>query len=72
MRARGHGAAAIAGVALLLTTFAASRAQTPPPKQSEALAAYDRALGNFKLILAERRSQIEAKRPLPNLPGQAL
>lgn len=40
--------------------------------QSEALAAYDRALGDFKSILAERRRQIEAKQPLPNLPGQAL
>lgn len=42
------------------------------PQQSEALAAYDRALGEFKSILAERRRQIEAKQPLPNLPGQAL
>ncbi len=41
-------------------------------KQSDALAAYDRALASFKAVLAERRGQIEAKQPLPNLPGQAL
>jgi hypothetical protein len=72
MRARRHATAAIAALALTLTTFAASRAQSPTTKQSDALAAYDRALGDFKAILAERRGQIEAKQPLPNLPGQAI
>jgi hypothetical protein len=40
--------------------------------QSEALAAYNKAVGDFKSILRERRVQIDAKQPLPNLPGQAL
>ena len=40
--------------------------------QSDALAAYDNALSHFKSILAQRRAQIDAKQPLPNLPGQAL
>ncbi|MDO9060562.1 MAG: hypothetical protein Q7U92_16275 [Bradyrhizobium sp.] len=40
--------------------------------QSDALAAYDHALNNFKSILAQRRAQIDSKQPLPNLPGQAL
>jgi hypothetical protein len=40
--------------------------------QSEALHAYTDALGRFKSILAQRRAQITAHRPLPNLPGQAL
>ncbi len=40
--------------------------------QSEALAAYDKALADFKAILAERRAQIDAKQKLPNLPGQAV
>jgi len=40
--------------------------------QSDALDAYDRAVSQFKAILDERRGQIDAKRPLPNLPGQAL
>ena len=40
--------------------------------QSDALAAYNNALNSFKSILAQRRAQIDAKQPLPNLPGQAL
>lgn len=72
MRPGPHAAAAVAALALLLTTPAASQTQVLTPKQSDALAAYDRALGDFKSVLAERRSQIEAKQPLPNLPGQAL
>ena len=38
--------------------------------QSDALAAYDAALDDFKSILAERRGQIDAKQRLPNLPGK--
>ncbi len=40
--------------------------------QSKALDAYNRALGDFKSILDERRRQIDARERLPNLPGQAL
>jgi hypothetical protein len=40
--------------------------------QSEAFAAYNKAVGDFKSILKERRAQIDPKQPLPNLPGQAL
>jgi hypothetical protein len=40
--------------------------------QSDALASYDKAVADFKAILAERRAQIDAKQKLPNLPGQAL
>ena len=40
--------------------------------QSDALAAYNNAVSNFKSILAQRRAQIDSKQPLPNLPGQAL
>jgi len=39
---------------------------------SDALTAYNAALSQFKSILRERRSQIDAKQPLPNLPGQAV
>jgi hypothetical protein len=72
MRGRRHAIAAMAALGLLLATFAAGEAQTLTPRQAEAAASYDRALAEFKAILAERRSQIEAKQPLPNLPGQAL
>ena len=57
-------------------------AQTQPPAargqpaltktQAEALAASNKAVDAFKAVLAERRAQINAKQPLPNLPGQAL
>ena len=40
--------------------------------QSDALNRYNRALDDFKSILRERRAQIDAKQPLPDLPGQAL
>ena len=41
-------------------------------EQSTALAAYDKALDDFKAILATRRAQITMGQRLPNLPGQAL
>ena len=72
MEPRRHAAAAMLALGLILATIAVSQAQTLTAKQSEALATYNRALGDFKAILAERRRQIEAKEPLPNLPGQAL
>ena len=40
--------------------------------QSDALNAYNNAVKNFETILGQRRAQINAKQPLPNLPGQAL
>jgi hypothetical protein len=40
--------------------------------QSDALAAYDQALDQFKSILRERRSQISSHQSLPDRPGQAL
>ncbi len=67
MRTR-HIAAAIA--VLALAGFGLSSASAQAPK-GDAAAAYTAALGQFKAILAERRSQIGAK-TLPNLPGQAV
>jgi hypothetical protein len=40
--------------------------------QSDALAAYDNARAQFEQILRQRRTQIDSKQGLPNLPGQAL
>ena len=42
------------------------------PSQQEALDAYNSALNAFRDVLRERRAQINAHQPLPNLPGQAL
>src|SRR5262245_34684101 len=57
-----------------LGLVSAARAQPAAltPSQSDALAAYNKAVGDFRSILKERRAQIDAKQPLPNLPGQAL
>jgi hypothetical protein len=44
----------------------------PAMAQADATAAYNKAVGDFKAIIAERRAQIDAKQALPNLPGQAL
>ena len=40
--------------------------------QADTLKAYNEALGAFKAVLRKRRAQIDAKEPLPDLPGQAL
>jgi len=61
-----------AGMALSLAAPVAAQNTALTPSQAEALAAYQNALGQFKAVLSERRAQIDARRPLPNLPGQAL
>lgn len=40
--------------------------------QAGALDTYNNALNDFRLILRQRRAQIDSKERLPNLPGQAL
>ena len=52
-----------------------ARAQQPAQltqSQQDALDAYNSALSAFRDVLRERRAQINAHQPLPNLPGQAL
>jgi hypothetical protein len=51
---------------------AAQPAAALTKEQAEAQAEYDKALGAFKAILAERRRQIDAKEKLPDRPGQAV
>ena len=41
-------------------------------KQSDALDAYNKAVGDFEQILRQRRAQISSHQGLPNLPGQAI
>jgi hypothetical protein len=52
MPARRQLLAIIAALGLALTTFVPSQAQTLTARQSEAAATYERALGDFKAILA--------------------
>ena len=55
-----------------------ARAQQPEQRgvltksQLDALSAYNDAVNGFREILRERRAQLNAKQPLPGLPGQAL
>jgi hypothetical protein len=43
-----------------------------PGSQSDALAAYNKAVNDFRSILGQRRAQINSKQQLPSLPGQGL
>ena len=80
MRMRCHTTALSAALALgvLLATPGHLRAAPPAPApaqtttQPDALGAYNSALSRFKSALADLRNRINAKQPLPNLPGQAL
>jgi hypothetical protein len=63
-------AAGTGGLGFVTPALAQASALTKP--QVAARAAYDKALREFKKILAKRRAQIDAKQALPNLPGQAV
>ena len=72
-----HAAALAFGLFFtLLVSSAIDTAQgqpaAPAKSQSDALAAYNKAVNDFKSILSQRRAQINSKQQLPNLPGQAL
>jgi hypothetical protein len=56
---------------LALGMFCAS-ASSPAIAQSEPAATYDKAVSDFRSVLAQRRAQIDAHQALPNLPGQPL
>jgi len=55
-----------------MSSFTCSAVAQPAAAQSDVLAAYNDALARFKAILRVRRAQIDARQPLPNLPGQAV
>ncbi len=62
---------AVIGPAGFVCSAKSQPAQTTQA-QADAVAAYDNAVSQFRAVLAERRAQIDAKQPLPNIPGQAL
>jgi hypothetical protein len=51
---------------------AAAQPAAATAEEQAAARAYDKALRDFKAVLAERRAQIEARQRLPERPGQAL
>jgi hypothetical protein len=57
---------------LSLISPAQAQPAAPTKSQSDALSAYNKAADDFKLILRQRRAQIDSNQRLPNLPGQAL
>jgi hypothetical protein len=61
---------------LLLATSCDLRAAPPAAAQAtaqpDAFGAYNAALSRFKSVLADLRNRVNARQPLPNLPGQAL
>lgn len=66
-----------ATLALLLLAPLGSLHAAPPvavqtAAPTDALGAYNAALGRFKSVLADLRNRINAKQPLRSLPGQAL
>jgi hypothetical protein len=74
--ARSCALAALCAAALALEPFVTLPEVRAQPvltaSQSDALNRYKKALNDFKSVLSQRRAQINAKQPLPNLPGQAL
>jgi len=79
-RSRGPGAIAALALAVVMAgtggtcvvTPAAAQHSALTKEQAAAVAAYDKALREFKAVLAERRAQIDAKQTLLDKPGQAL
>jgi hypothetical protein len=65
-------ASALGAGSLGLVTPASAETGATAQEKAAARAAYDKALRDFKAILAERRAQIEARQRLPERPGQAL
>lgn len=55
-----------------LTSPAAGQALVLTEAQSGAMNSYNAAVSRFKSVLQQRRTQIDSKQPLANLPGQAL
>src|SRR5581483_1486842 len=53
-------------------TPAAAQSPALNKAQATAVAAYDKALREFRAVLAVRRAQIEGRKKLPDKPGQAI
>jgi hypothetical protein len=77
---RCHVSIAVLAFALIAVTAggvdvvlpAVAQAGALSKDQTAAVAAYDKALREFRAVLAQRRAQIDGKKGLPSLPGQAV
>src|SRR6266851_3145260 len=49
-----------------------SQPAAPKTSQSDVVDAYNNAVSGLKAVLSQRRAQLAANQPLPNVPGQAL
>jgi len=56
----------------LVASAVPAQPQALTKEQAAAVATYDKALAEFKAVLAQRRAQIDSKQSLSNLPGQAI
>ena len=65
-------ASALGAGGISLATPAIAQTGATAQEKAAARAAYDKALRDFKAVLAERRAQIDARQRLPERPGQAL
>ena len=64
--------ATLAAIVLGLLCASPAVAETLTKKQSDAQDTYNDARTQFEQVLRQRRTQIDSKQGLPNLPGQAL
>jgi len=62
----------VAPAAAQAAALGKEQAPTLTKPQAAAVAAYDKALREFRAVLAQRRAQIDGKQKLPSLPGQAV
>ncbi len=62
----------LAPAGIVVITPASAEDAKLTKEQVAAVAAYDKALAEFKTILAQRRAEIDAGKKLPKLPGQAI
>jgi hypothetical protein len=66
------GLAFVTPAAAQAAALGKEQAPTLTKPQAAAAAAYDKALREFRAVLVQRRAQIDGKKGLPNLPGQAV
>ena len=70
--ASAGGVGVVAPAAAQAAALGKEQAAALTKEQAAAQAAYDKALREFRAVLAQRRGQIDGKKGLPSRPGQAV